>query len=58
MVRFILLHWYSGLAMLAILHRQGGYDSDTGHIGVEVRDLVYEAYKYGEAMANQEGRHE
>lgn len=36
--------------MHAILSRKGGYDSETGLVGVSCEDLVYESFKYGEAM--------
>ena len=54
-MKFILRHWYAGLAMHAILHRKGGYDSMSGEVGVgDTGDLVYESYKYGDAMARGE----
>lgn len=51
---FLLRHWYAGLAMMAILHRQGGYDSYSGTVGVSQEDLRYEAFKYADAMLREE----
>lgn len=52
-MKFLLRHWYAGLAMAAILHRQGGYDSDTGRVGVEPPEAAYEAFKYAKAMLEE-----
>lgn len=55
-MRFILRYWFAGIAMHAILTRKGGYDSDTGLVGVEKEELAYEAFKYGDAMLVEEYR--
>lgn len=56
-MNFILRYWFAGIAMHALLTRHGGYDSDTGLVGVNTEDLVYESFKYGDAMMNKDWRH-
>ena len=55
-MNFILRYWFAGIAMHALLSRHGGYDSDTGLTGVNAEDLVYESFKYGDAMLVEEYR--
>lgn len=50
MMKTLLRYWFAGIAMHAILSRKGGYDSDSGLVGVSPEDLTYESFKYGEAM--------
>jgi hypothetical protein len=46
----LLRYWFAGLAMHAILYRNGGYDNYSGLIGVSPEDLTYESFKYANSM--------